>query len=160
MDVYEPHLLKVGLLQLHHPFVFAKPITPLPSIQADLGFSQENLQWVISAYALVFGGFLLLGGRLTGKDMRHIAVFIGVLNLAAVGLATGERDQVQLRGVTDLTQEGNRGSVRREPRGRIGGPCGEAASPGIAGHRPERCSCLSGNYFRANEDDHGAVGRD
>ena len=36
----------------------------LPSIQADLGFSQENLQWVLSAYALVFGGFLLLGGRL------------------------------------------------------------------------------------------------
>ena len=35
----------------------------LPSIQVDLGFSQENLQWVISAYALVFGGFLLLGGR-------------------------------------------------------------------------------------------------
>ncbi len=35
----------------------------LPSIQLDLGFSQENLQWVISAYALVFGGFLLLGGR-------------------------------------------------------------------------------------------------
>ena len=35
----------------------------LPSIQSDLGFSQENLQWVISAYALVCGGFLLLGGR-------------------------------------------------------------------------------------------------
>ena len=35
----------------------------LPSIQVDLGFSPENLQWVISAYALVFGGFLLLGGR-------------------------------------------------------------------------------------------------
>ena len=35
----------------------------LPSIQTDLGFSQENLQWVISAYALLFGGFLLLGGR-------------------------------------------------------------------------------------------------
>ena len=35
----------------------------LPSIQVDLGFSQENLQWVISAYALFFGGFLLLGGR-------------------------------------------------------------------------------------------------
>ena len=29
----------------------------LPSIQADLGFSQENLQWVVSAYALLFGGF-------------------------------------------------------------------------------------------------------
>ena len=35
----------------------------LPSIQHDLGFSQADLQWVISAYALVFGGFLLLGGR-------------------------------------------------------------------------------------------------
>ena len=32
----------------------------LPSIQIDLGFSQENLQWVISSYALFFGGFLLL----------------------------------------------------------------------------------------------------
>ena len=35
----------------------------LPSIKIDLGFSQGDLQWVISAYALVFGGFLLLGGR-------------------------------------------------------------------------------------------------
>src|SRR5215203_3621781 len=35
----------------------------LPSIKVDLGFSQGDLQWVISAYALVFGGFLLLGGR-------------------------------------------------------------------------------------------------
>ena len=35
-----------------------------PSIQTDLHFSQENLQWVVSAYALAFGGFLLLGGSL------------------------------------------------------------------------------------------------
>ena len=35
----------------------------LPSIQADLDFSQTNLQWVVSAYALTFGGLLLLGGR-------------------------------------------------------------------------------------------------
>ena len=35
----------------------------LPSIKIDLGFSQENLQWVISAYVLGYGGFLLLGGR-------------------------------------------------------------------------------------------------
>ena len=35
----------------------------LPSIKIDLGFSERNLQWVISAYALTFGGFLLLGGR-------------------------------------------------------------------------------------------------
>src|SRR5215468_494502 len=35
----------------------------LPTIQRALGFSPTGLQWVISAYALVFGGFLLLGGR-------------------------------------------------------------------------------------------------
>src|SRR4029453_16263872 len=36
----------------------------LPSIRTDLHFSQENLQWVITAYSIFFGGFLLLGGRL------------------------------------------------------------------------------------------------
>src|SRR2546427_1163547 len=36
----------------------------LPSIKTDLGFSQESLQWVITAYAIFFGGVLLLGGRL------------------------------------------------------------------------------------------------
>ncbi len=36
----------------------------LPSIKSDLGFSQESLQWVVSAYAIFFGGALLLGGRL------------------------------------------------------------------------------------------------
>src|SRR6201987_5699727 len=36
----------------------------LPSIKSDLDFSQANLQWVISAYAIMFGGALLLGGRL------------------------------------------------------------------------------------------------
>src|SRR5689334_7528792 len=35
----------------------------LPSIQADLGFSPADLQWVVNVYLLVFGGFLLLGGR-------------------------------------------------------------------------------------------------
>ena len=36
----------------------------LPSIQKDLGFTTEDLQWVVSGYALTFGGFLLLGGRI------------------------------------------------------------------------------------------------
>ncbi len=35
----------------------------LPSIQTDLDLSEANLQWIVNAYALVFGGFLLLGGR-------------------------------------------------------------------------------------------------
>src|SRR4051812_36006775 len=42
----------------------------LPSIKVDLGFSEENLQWVISAYALVFGGFLLLRGG-AGRPPRR-----------------------------------------------------------------------------------------
>ena len=49
----------------------------LPSIQVDLGFSQENLQWVISAYALVFGGFLLLGGRAADMLGRRRMFIVG-----------------------------------------------------------------------------------
>jgi MFS family permease len=56
----------------------------LPSIQTDLGFSQENLQWVISAYALVFGGFLLLGGRLADLLGRR-RVFMSVSSSSRSG---------------------------------------------------------------------------
>src|SRR5262245_45226055 len=56
----------------------------LPSIQVDLEFSQENLQWVISAYALVFGGFLLLGGRLADIIGRK-RVFMGGLVIFSLG---------------------------------------------------------------------------
>ncbi len=56
----------------------------LPSIQADLGFSQENLQWVISAYALVFGGFLLLGGRV-GDLLGRRRVFMAGLAIFTIG---------------------------------------------------------------------------
>lgn len=63
----------------------------LPSVQRDLGFSQQNLQWVVSAYALSFGGFLLLGGRaadLLGRR-RVFMVGIGLFSLASLvgGLA-------------------------------------------------------------------------
>ena len=56
----------------------------LPSIQDDLGFSQENLQWVLSAYALVFGGFLLLGGR-TADLVGRRRVFVGGTILFTLG---------------------------------------------------------------------------
>jgi EmrB/QacA subfamily drug resistance transporter len=56
----------------------------LPSIQTDLGFSQEDLQWVLSAYALVFGGFLLLGGRLADILGRR-GVFMGGLVIFTIG---------------------------------------------------------------------------
>ncbi len=66
----------------------------LPSIQVDLGFSQENLQWVISAYALMFGGFLLLGGRsadLLGRRRVFMAgTIIFTLGSLLCGLAWSE----------------------------------------------------------------------
>jgi EmrB/QacA subfamily drug resistance transporter len=61
----------------------------LPSIQADLGFSQENLQWVISAYALMFGGFLLLGGRLADRLGRRRLFFAGILIFTTASLLAG-----------------------------------------------------------------------
>ena len=75
----------------------------LPSIQADLGFSQENLQWVISAYALVFGGFLLLGGRLADIIGRRRVFMAGlvVFSLASLlcGLAWNDESLIAFRAV-------------------------------------------------------------
>jgi EmrB/QacA subfamily drug resistance transporter len=56
----------------------------LPSIQRDLGFSQAGLQWVVNAYLLAFGGFLLLGGRAADLVGRR-RVFIAGLVVFAVG---------------------------------------------------------------------------
>jgi EmrB/QacA subfamily drug resistance transporter len=56
----------------------------LPSIQVDLGFSQDSLQWVLSAYALVFGGFLLLGGRAADLLGRR-RIFITGLIVFTIG---------------------------------------------------------------------------
>src|SRR5438128_10140411 len=51
----------------------------LPSIKTDLHFSQESLQWVITAYSIFFGGFLLLGGRLADLLGRRRLFMAGVL---------------------------------------------------------------------------------
>jgi EmrB/QacA subfamily drug resistance transporter len=61
----------------------------LPSIQTDLGFSQENLQWVISAYALFFGGFLLLGGRTADIVGRRRLFVVGLIVFSAASLLSG-----------------------------------------------------------------------
>ena len=47
----------------------------LPSIHQDLGFSESSLAWVVNAYLLTFGGFLLLGGRL-GDLLGHRRMFV------------------------------------------------------------------------------------
>jgi EmrB/QacA subfamily drug resistance transporter len=61
----------------------------LPSIQTDLGFSQANLQWVISAYALFFGGFLLLGGRVADLLGRRRVFLVGVAIFTVASLVSG-----------------------------------------------------------------------
>jgi EmrB/QacA subfamily drug resistance transporter len=78
----------------------------LPSIQVDLGFTQENLQWVISAYALVFGGFLLLGGRSADLLGRRRVFLVGVVvfTLASLfaGLAWSEASLITARAFQGL----------------------------------------------------------
>ncbi len=61
----------------------------LPSIKIDLGFSQDNLQWVISAYALTFGGFLLLGGRAADLLGRRRLFFVGLIVFTLASLLAG-----------------------------------------------------------------------
>jgi EmrB/QacA subfamily drug resistance transporter len=61
----------------------------LPSIQTDLGFSAENLQWVVNAYLLVFGGFLLLGGRMADLLGRRRLFIIGLGVFSAASLLGG-----------------------------------------------------------------------
>jgi EmrB/QacA subfamily drug resistance transporter len=78
----------------------------LPSIKADLDFSQTSLQWVISAYAILFGGALLLGGRLADLLGRR-RLFVGGLALFAAssllcGLAWSEASLIAFRAVQGL----------------------------------------------------------
>ena len=78
----------------------------LPSIQEDLGFSQTSLQWVISAYAIMFGGTLLLGGRLAdllGRRRLFVAGLV-VFSLSSLlcGLAWSEGSLIAFRAVQGL----------------------------------------------------------
>src|SRR5881398_2968192 len=78
----------------------------LPSIKTDLHFTEENLQWVITAYAILFGGVLLLGGRLADLLGRR-RLFVGGLALFAVssllcGLAWSEGSLIGFRALQGL----------------------------------------------------------
>jgi EmrB/QacA subfamily drug resistance transporter len=78
----------------------------LPSIKTDLNFSQTNLQWVISAYAIMFGGVLLLGGRLADLLGRRRLFVAGLALFAAssllCGLAWSEGSLIAFRSVQGL----------------------------------------------------------
>ena len=78
----------------------------LPSIREDLGFSETSLAWVVNAYLLTFGGFLLLGGRL-GDLFGHRRLFVAGITLFTVaslacGLATSQEMLVVARAVQGL----------------------------------------------------------
>jgi EmrB/QacA subfamily drug resistance transporter len=75
----------------------------LPSIETDLKFTPDNLQWVVSAYSLTFGGFLLLGGR-AGDLLGRRRVFMAGLGLFALsslvcGLSQSDTMLILARGV-------------------------------------------------------------
>ncbi len=78
----------------------------LPSIRKDLGFSETSLAWVVNAYLLTFGGFLLLGGRL-GDLFGHRRLFLIGISLFTVaslacGLSTSQASLIVARAVQGL----------------------------------------------------------
>ncbi|HEX2070333.1 MAG TPA: MFS transporter [Thermoleophilaceae bacterium] len=78
----------------------------LPSIGTDLDVSQDDLSWVVNAYTLTFGGFLLLGGRLADLLGRRRMFIVGLLlfGLASLagGLSTSEAQLIAARAVQGL----------------------------------------------------------
>jgi EmrB/QacA subfamily drug resistance transporter len=120
----------------------------LPSIGRDLDFAAENLQWVITAYALTYGGFLLLGGRAADLLGRRL-VFMGGLALFTVaslvcGLSTSDEMLIIARGVQGLgaaivgpaalsivSTTFTEGSERNKALGAWGAVAGTGAAAGV-----------------------------
>jgi EmrB/QacA subfamily drug resistance transporter len=120
----------------------------LPSIQTDLGFDPENLQWVITAYALTYGGFLLLGGRAADLLGRRLIFMVGLALFAAASLACGlSQNEAMLIGARAVQGFGaaivspaalsiisvtfTEGSERNKALGAWGGVAGSGAAAGV-----------------------------
>ncbi|MBB3726690.1 MFS transporter [Nonomuraea dietziae] len=99
-------LALLALSQLITALDFFIVVVALPDIGSDLGFSAQSLQWVSSAYAVAYGGFLLLGGRLADlagrRRMFVAALALFALSSLAAGLATGPAALVVIRAVQGL----------------------------------------------------------
>src|SRR5437763_8577908 len=61
----------------------------LPTIKRDVGFSEQSLSWILNAYTLIFGGFLLLGGRLADRLGRRRLFMAGIALFSAASLVCG-----------------------------------------------------------------------
>ena len=120
----------------------------LPSIGSDLHFAEKNLQWVITAYGLTYGGFLLLGGRAADLLGRRL-VFMGGLALftgasLVCGLSSSSAMLIGARGVQGLgaaivtpaalsiiSTTFTEGSERNKALGAWGGVAGSGAAAGV-----------------------------
>ena len=111
----------------------------LPSIQVDLGFSQENLQWVISAYALVFGGFLLLGGRsadlLGRRRIFIVGTIIFTLGSLLCGFAWSEASLIASRAFQGLGAATHHAGCALHPRRDVRRGARAQHRPGRLGRR-------------------------
>jgi len=65
----------------------------LPSIQRDLGIGQSTLQWIVVAYGLILGGFLLLGGRMADLVGRRRILLTGLALFCSASLLAGWPDR-------------------------------------------------------------------
>src|SRR5919201_641043 len=96
----------------------------LPSIGSDLNFSQDNLSWVVNAYTLFFGGFLLLGGRLAdrlGRRRLFIARSVQGLGAALVSPAA----------LSIVTTTFTEGAERNKALGVWGAVAGSGGAAGV-----------------------------
>jgi EmrB/QacA subfamily drug resistance transporter len=120
----------------------------LPSIQTDLGFAPEDLHWVVSGYALTFGGFLLLGGRAGDILGRRIVFMVGLAAFAAFSLLAGLATSPEMLIVARLLQGAagailspsvfsmtlvlfEEGAARNKALGILGGIAGSGAAIGV-----------------------------
>jgi EmrB/QacA subfamily drug resistance transporter len=89
-------LITVGLAQLMVVLDSTVVNIALPAAQADLGFSDGDRQWVITAYSLAFGSLLLLGGRLSDLIGRKRTFIIGLIGFALASALGGAADSFGL----------------------------------------------------------------
>lgn len=120
----------------------------LPSIQTDLAMSQDSLQWVVIAYGLMLGGFLMLGGRLADLLGRKRVLIAGLVIFTAASLLAGTAESAELL-VTSRAVQGfgaamvppaalsilavtfEEGAARNRALGLYGAVAGVSASVGV-----------------------------
>ncbi|HXH34906.1 MAG TPA: MFS transporter [Plantibacter sp.] len=89
-------LVTVGLAQLMVVLDATVVNIAMPAAQADLGFSDGDRQWIVTAYSLAFGSLLLLGGRLSDLMGRKRAFIIGLIGFAIASALGGAADSFGL----------------------------------------------------------------